>query len=639
MTDTSNLPAAEDIAADVPSSLTLAGDFPRPTDAEWEDAVLKVLNRGRPEGKELSVEQAMKRLTTTTVDGIAIDPLYTREDAEAELGYPGVAPFTRGTTVKNGDMDAWDVRALHEDPDVSLTKRAVVTDLERGATSVWLRVDSDAIKIDDLDEVLEGVLLDLAKIDISSREDQVAAAEALLKAFEARGGDKENLSLNLGLDPIGNAALNGGNVDLGGLAEWVKKLDGFKNSKPFVVDATVYHNAGAGDVTEIGWAIATGIEYARALIDQGVSPDDAFGAIIFRVSATTDQFATIARLRALRTLWNRVGEELGVSDAKRGARQHAVQSWREITRDDPYVNILRGTISTFGAAVGGAEAITTLPLDTAWGLPSDASRRIARNTQIVLAEESNIGRVNDPAGGSWYVEQLTNALEQAAWGEVQAVEAAGGMAAALKDGRVASELEKVNAERAKRLATRKKPLTGVSEFPNATEAPVNARTRPAAPAYGGLAWHRDAEVFEKLRDATKAASTGETTPSVFLACLGTRRDFGAREGFTANLFHVAGLATPQSEGGSPDEVVEAFKASGAKVAVLCSNAKVYASQGLEVAKALKDAGAAQVLLAGNTKELGESAAEAEGVIDGTVFAGMDVVELLTNTLKTLGVSA
>ncbi|MEL4359387.1 MULTISPECIES: methylmalonyl-CoA mutase small subunit [unclassified Luteococcus] len=613
----------------------LASDFAKPGMDKWREAAAKVLNRGRPEDKLLTGDQAVARLVTTTVDGVEIAPIYTLEDAPKELGYPGVAPFTRGTTVHNGEADAWDVRALHEDPDAAFTSQAVLTDLERGASSLWFRVDPDAIKAEDLARTLEGVLLELITVEVSSRTDQEAAAEALLQVLDASDKPRNHKSAVLGLDPIGLAALNGTTPELGALAEWVKKLDGMRSSRAIVVDATIWHNAGAGDVHELGYALATGAEYVRALIDQGLTPDQAFDAIDFRVTATVDQFATIARLRALRTCWSKVGEVFGVSEAKRGARQHAVTSWREVTRDDAYVNMLRGTMSTFAAGIGGAEAITVLPFDTAWGLPGDFSRRIARNTQVILAEESNIVRVNDPAGGSWYVESLTKKLAEAGWAVFGKLEAAGGMAKAVVDGLAKTELEPVIAERAKRLATRKKPITGVSEFPNIEELDVTtARPRPEAPAFAGLEWHRDSEVFEAMRDAVKA----QPNASVFLACLGQRRDFGAREGFAGNLFHVAGLPTPKAEGGSTEEIVAAFKQAGTPVACLCSNAKVYAEQALPVAKALKEAGAKTVYLAGNLKELGEGASEAEGVIDGTVALGVDVVTLLGTTLDTLGVS-
>lgn len=617
--------------AAAPESLTLAGDFETPSMQTWAEAVAGVLNKGRPEDKQLTAEQAVARLTTTSVDGLVADPLYVDAAPGLEaLGVPGQAPFTRGTTVRSGDMDAWDVRALHEDPDAKATKAAVLEDLERGATSIWLRVDPDAIRVEDIDTDLSDVLLEMAKIDVTSRTNQVAAAEALLKVFEASDKPKDHLSLNLGLDPIGLAALNGGTPELGQLADFVKRLDGYRNSRAIVVDGTVWHNAGAGDVHEVAWLIATAAEYVRALVDAGLSVDDAFDAINFRVSATTDQINTIARLRALRTVWNRVGEIFGASEEHRGARQHAVTSWRQITRDDAYVNILRGTISCFGAAVGGAEAITVLPFDAAWGLPNEFSRRVARNTQILLAEESNIGRVNDPAGGAWTIEAMTTQIAEKAWAEIQRVEAAGGMIAALADGSIQAALDELNTERAKRLATRKLPITGVSEFPNPTEAKLERKAWQNVPQFAGLNWRRDAEVFEELRDATDG-----TDAKVFLACLGTRRDFGAREGFASNYFHIAGLATPQVDGGSTYEIVAAWQASGTPVVCLCSSAKIYAEQGIEVARALKDAGAKRVLLAGNIKELGdESAGE---LIDGTIAMGMDVVAGLNEILDVLEV--
>ena len=484
--------ASTDVADETPDNLVLAGDFAAPTYDQWAAEVAKVLNKGRPEGKQLSAEQAVERLRFKTVDGIVVEPIYTIDDAIGELGAPASEPFTRGTTVRNGDMDAWDVRALHEDPDPAVTRAAIRTDLERGANSIWLRVDPDAISAADIADDLADVLLELAKIDVSSRTDQQTAADALLAIFEASDKDKSELSLNLGLDPIGVAALNGTTPDLSQLAGYVNRLAEYKKSRAIVVDGTIYHNAGAGDVHEVAWLLASAVEYVRALVEQGVSVDDAFDAINFRVTAAVDELATISRIRALRTAWARVGEVFGVDPAKRGARQHAVTSWREITRDDPYVNILRGTISTFSAAIGGAEAVTVLPFDTVWGLPNNFSRRLARNTQVVLAEESNIGRVNDPAGGAWAIESLTNEIAEAAWAEFQAVEAAGGMVAALAAGHVTEVLADLNAKRSKLLASRKLPVTGVSEFPNPTEAPVTDRTaRPEAPVYAGLTWTRN----------------------------------------------------------------------------------------------------------------------------------------------------
>lgn len=608
------------------TEFVLAGDFPEPTAQQWEKEVLKVLNRGRPEGKELTIEQAYKRLQSVSVDNLQYKPLYTIDDAVDGQGYPGSAPFTRGTTIRDGAMEAWDVCQLHEDPDLETTVGAVQTDLDRGCTSLWIRLDPDAISPAKLAEVLAKVKLDAAPVMVSSRNDQQGAAGALVDVLRAAGSTE--VSANLGIDPIGNAALHGTTPELKAVVEAFNQVKDLPKVTPLVVDSTVYHNAGAGDVQELAYAIATGLEYVRALTEAGIALDEAFSAMLFRVSASTDQFNTMARLRALRTLWSRVGEVLGVSEPLRGARQHAVTSYRQITRDDPYVNMLRATIQTFAAAAGGAESITVLPFDAAWGLPDAFGRRIARNTQIVLAEESNIGRVNDPGGGGWYLESLTSQMAQAAWalfGELDAQ----GMAANVANGTVRTQIAKTVADRAKLLANRSVQLTGVSMFPNMYESPLSTKPRPKAPAYAGLAPIRDAELFEALRDRTSG-----TGAKVALACLGARRDFGAREGFTSNVFQVAGIATPLIEGATADNV--AAQLDGAKVAVLCSNAKVYAEQALPVAKALKAAGVTRVLLAGSIKEIGEG--DPTGLIDGTVFAGMDVVELLESTLDELGVA-
>ena len=637
------------------SPLTLAGDFASPSRQDWEAEVLKVLNRRRPEGKELSIEQAMKRLTTKTVDDLVIDPLYTKESrtrasssgsdaggvqrseepaqADRPLGHPGVAPFTRGTSLRTGTIHAWDVTQLHEDPDVRFSNAAVLADLTRGATSLWLRVDPDAIAADDLAGVLAGVMPELARLRVSSHTQQLAAARALADFWRASGKAAE-VGGSLGLDALGKAALTGDAPEFGPQREWVATgLAEFPKARAIAVDVLPYDNAGAGDVDVLAFAIATGVEYLRDLEQAGIGPEAAFNQIAFRVPANADQFLTIARLRALRRLWARVGEVSGVPSAKRGAIQLAVTSWRMITRDDPWVNLLRGTIATFAAAAGGAESITVLPHDTAWGLPTDFSRRMARNVQLLAAEESNLGRVTDPAGGSWYVESITDQLAQRAWARFGELEAAGGMAAALADGRVADWIGATVSARAQRLATRKQPITGVSMFPAGVEQPLDVRPRPEQPVLKGLQPHRDSEMFEALRDRVAASAR---KPVVFLACLGARRDFGPREQFTANVLQVAGIEHPSSEGGTPEEIVEQVKTAAARTVVLCSSAKVYATQAMDVARALKDAGIATVLIAGRLKETG--AEDAASVIDGEIFDGMDVTGFLAGTLDELGVA-
>lgn len=614
------------------SPLSLAGDFAQPTREQWETEVLKVLNRRRPPGKELTIDQAMARLRTTTVDGLAIEPLYV--DTEQPLGYPGVMPFTRGNKVKSGAMLGWDAAALHEDPDVAFTNEEVLRDLANGATSIWLRVDDDAISPADVAGVLKGVQPELAPLRVSSRRNQGAAAEALADFWRSSGRAAE-VKGNLGLDAMTVAILDGTAPDLSQHRVWVERARSeFPHARALVVDTRALHDAGAGDVDEVAFAVAIGVEYLRDLADAGIAAADAARQILFRMSATDDQFTTIAKFRALRRLWARVLEVLDVPADQRGAVTHAVTSWRMITRDDPYVNLLRGTIAAFASAVGDAEIVTVLPFDTAHGLPTKASRRFARNTQLLAMEESNIGRVNDPAGGSYYVEELTDQFARRSWARFQELEKAGGMAAALEQGVVRDMVQGVVAERSRRLATRKQPITGVSTFPLRVEPLVDVRLRPEAPTVAGFVPHRDAEVFEQLRDRASAATADNHAPVVFLACLGARRDFGPREQFTSNLCLVGGLTIPESEGGTPEGIAAQAKEAGARIAILCSSAKVYAEQAIDVARALKDAGVEQVWIAGKKSETG--ADDVDTVIDGEIFDGMDVVGFLTSTLDELG---
>ncbi len=307
----------------------LAGDFESPSVERWEAEILKVLNRRRPPGKELTLDKALARITTKTIDGLTINPLYLLpEGGQPSLGAPGVMPYTRGTKIRTGDPVAWDVCQMHEDPDISATHKHVMADLERGATSVWVRLDDDAIPAEKLSEVFDGVLPELAPLRVSSYFHQEAAAESMLEFWSADGLDRSKLIGNFGIDSYAFLARSGESTDLSLHTKWVRIAADFPEVRALTADVTVYHDAGASDVDELAFAIATGIDYVRHLVADGIEPATAFAQLLFRVSATNDQFLTIARLRALRRLWARVGEVLqgfepAHDDSGRPIRQHA----------------------------------------------------------------------------------------------------------------------------------------------------------------------------------------------------------------------------------------------------------------------------------------------------------------------------
>jgi methylmalonyl-CoA mutase len=632
MTQLSEQPdeAAPEPTTALPDHLVLAGEFPAPERDRWRELVAGVL---RKSGRDLeSAPDAVEELLVTHLcDGVDIAPLYTADDARPPVGVPGLAPYVRGARPLGANPDGWDVRARHADPDPAATAEAVLADLTGGVTSLWLVIGDGALAPEALSQVLAEVYLDLAPVALDAGPGHTkAAAEGLFALVADRKIDAAAVAGTLGVDPLGwLAGLDAGTDTDAGLAlgaDLAKAcLRDHQKLRALTVDATTYQGAGADPTQELGISLAAGVAYLRALTGAGLSPAEAFGQIEFRYAAPADQFTTIAKLRAARGLWARIGRECGVTDQPQ--RQHAVSAESSITRRDPWTNMLRGTLGCFGAGAGGADAVTVLPFDTAIGLPDAFSRRIARNTQSLLISESHLGRVVDPGGGSWYVEALTAALAEQAWTVFTGIERSGGLAAALADGSLAERIGAGWAERERRLATRKEPVTGVSEFPNLAEK-LPARKPVTRPEPAGLLpRHSPAAAFEALR---ARSDSQETRPAVFLATLGPPAVHSARAGFATNLFQAGGLDTPTG-GGSPAELAEAFRASGTAVACLCSSDKVYATDGEAAVTALREAGATTVLLAGQAKDVPG--------IDGYVYAGCDAIEVLTGTLEKLGVSA
>ena len=603
-------------------TMRLAEGFPQPGREDWAAMAAKVLNRSRPEEQHLDGAAAVAELTSELPGGLEIEPIYWPEPGRA-LGLPGAMPFTRGRGPRDPEQP-WDARALHDDPDAARTRAAVLDDLEHGATSVWLHVGEDGIATDDVSAALQDVMVDLAPITVSSLTDQTGAAAALLAFWEAKGADPATVRGGLGHDPIGAAAALGTAPDLAPLADAVRSCtERWTGVRAITVDTRVHHDAGAGDADEVALGLATALEYVRRLHADGIEPAEVFRRIDFRVAATADQFATIAKLRALRRTWARVGEVLEVPEADRGAWVHAVTSWRMQTRTDPWVNILRDTIACFGAAAGGADAITVLPHDVAVGLPTPFARRIARNTQTLLSAESHVAAVADPAGGSAYVETLTDEIARAAWQWFGELDGAGGTAVALADGRIADRLAATRAQRDAALATRELPLTGTSTFPLAGETLLERELRVEV-TRDGLPRRRDSEAFEALRER---AGSDLTVP---VLGLGAVKEHTARVSFVGNLLGVAGIRPELHELLEGPEGVDLSDLEGAPVAIIASSPKGYAAHAEATVAALRTAGVQRVVIAG-------APSEAEGTpVDDSVGMGMDVLAFLEDLIDRLG---
>lgn len=631
-------------------NLALAGEFPSASRKQWQGLVEGVLRKSGVVTDQ--VDGAVEDLLATeTPDGFTIGPLYTADGGVTGTGVPGLAPFTRGRLPQGSAVSGWDVRQRHTEPDPARVKADVLADLENGVTSLWLPVGAAGLPIDALGDVLAEVYLDLAAIVLDPGADYESAAAVLFDLLARRGVRSAEVRGNLGADPLGQQARTGTAAALDSLVALAKRSHSrYPELQVVAVDALSYHEAGGSDAEELGCSIAAGAEYLRALTAGGVDLSVACGLLEFRYAATADQFATIAKLRAARRLWSRIAEVSGAESAAGAQRQHAVTSSVMMTRRDPWVNMLRATLACFGAGAGGADAITVQPFDAALGLPDGFARRIARNTQSLLLEESRLGQVIDPGGGSWYVEWLTDRLAETAWAWFQDIERAGGLAAALDSGLVAERLAGTWAARTAAVAHRSTPITGVSEFPNLTEKTPPRPPAPTVPG-GGLPRVRLAEVFEEFRARSDArlAATG-ARPRVFLATLGPVAAHTTRAGFAANLLQAGGIETVDAGATeSSEDVVQAFHDSGATVACLCGSDKLYAERAEETVAALRAAGANRVMLAGKPGALASDSAAAQkpssdsekpdtatrSDVDGHLFAGCDAVAVLVATYREL----
>jgi methylmalonyl-CoA mutase len=603
-----------------PDDLTLAGEFEPTSLQQWRELVAEVV--GTPD--TAAPEEA---LATTTYDGITVEPLYTAAGAPPCPGFPGLFPFVRGSAPAGSVESGWDVRARHAGPDAAAVNRAIHADLNGGVRSVWLAIADGALAAGELGEALDGVLLDLAPVVLEPGTEIRAAADALLAVYADRQVPATQRRGNLGADPIGVRAASGTGPDLAEVGLLAARVAPEHPAlRSVVVDARPCHDAGSSDAEELGYSLAAGVAYLRALTGAGLSADAAAGSLEFRYAASADQFLTIAKFRAARRLWARVCEASGITGAAAGQRQHAVTSRPMMTVRDPWVNMLRTTLACFSAGVGGAEAVTVAPFDSAAGLPDDFGRRIARNTQSILLAESKLAGVIDPAGGSWYVEALTESLARAAWRCFQDIEGRGGVLAALDSGYLAERIAATWSRRRDAIAHRRDPVTGVSEYPTLSEEPLAREAQPAEPR-GGLPAVRYAQEFEDLRSRAEARAT---RPTAFLATLGTEAEHNARVGFAENLLAAGGIATHNP--GAVADPAAAYRAAPSPVVCVCGTEQAYDERLAEVVPALREAGARQVWLAGKDTE------ERKAHVDGFIQRGCDAVAALESMHQALGVS-
>jgi methylmalonyl-CoA mutase len=609
--------------------MTPGGGLPAGAD-DWMALVERTL-----QGRDLA------RLTSTTRDGIEIRPLYTDGPDR---------PVSAATADPSRSQTGWDVRQHHTltatTADVLDGLRGeIAQDLEGGVTSVELDIVA-GVDAAVLDALLGGVDMAASLVTLAPHA-ELDRAETLLELAAHWSAGIAGVS-SLGVDPLGEWARSGRRTGCTEAAEWAARAASSGSLASgvvvFMVDSTRYVDAGATEAQALGWATATGVAYLRALVEAGVPVDAAARLVGFRLAATADQFFTIAALRAARVMWARVVTASGGSLAAARQYQHAVTATHMYSRRDPSVNLLRGASAALAAGVAVADAVTVLPFDHASG-PADADgdlgRRLARNTQLLLLEESHLARAADPAGGSFYVESLTDRLASEGWRVLQKIEASGGIEAAIGNGGLAVAIEQSWRARLGALRTRGERLTGVSEFPLLDEpAPAAVAGLDEASGAAGLPIRRLSEPYEDLRDAADRhrMATGER-PAVWMAALGSASDHSARTAWAQNLLAAGGIEARGEAGvDSPIAAAADFAASGLAAAVITGSDDMYSLRAAATAAALADAGAAFVALVCDPDMPTTFSAPllSEG-IDEVWHDGLDVVEVLEHLHRILGI--
>jgi methylmalonyl-CoA mutase len=619
------------------AELAFASLFPPADEARWRAAVDKALKGGDFD----------KKLVSRAADGFAIQPLYPRKvEAQAML--------------REGAGARWTVHQRIDMADADAAHRQALADLEGGATGLTIVLAGApsargfGVKIADLadlDTLLEGVFIELISLRFETAPYAGWGLAQMLPELAARRKLlPQQLTVDLGLDPVGEFAAAG--VAPKPMAEIVTNMASIAGDldkagiggRFMRADARMIHEAGGSEGQELGFALASAVAYLRALEASGMPLETARDRLSFTLAIDADQLLGIAKLRALRKLFARVEETCGLP--RKPAFIHAETAWRMQTRFDAPVNMLRNAIAVFSAGVGGADSVAVLPHSLAQGLPDGFARRVARNMQHVLLEESNLWRVADPSAGAGGIEALTDELCAAGWAFFQEIERAGGVVAALAGGLVRERIAGIRAARDKALSTRRAPITGTSEFPNLNEPKpdvVEGAGREALPMPGSVALPslRLSEGYEALRDRSDAmlAATG-ARPRIFLANLGRIADFTARATFARAMFEAGGVQAVTNDGFAEEAgtdlvaLTDAFKASGASIACICSSDALYAQEGADAALALMASGAKKLWLAGRPAEL-EAQLAAAGV-SGYVFVGCDVLATLKEALDVTG---
>lgn len=661
-------------------------EFPEVSPAEWKAEIEKDLNGGD-----------IGKLDWKPCEGFTVSPFYTQEDLHAVSyltgQYPGAFPYARG----NGTSDnGWKINEWIISGSVKEANSLALGSLDAGAESLTFVCEAGDGYISgvpvqcarDMSALLKDIPIGETPVHFKCGRGAAGILSLYIIEADKRGLDKKKLSGSVDADPLKHLALTGSfpGDERGTFEELRSMISYLENNMPeyraLEVSGHHFHDAGASAVQELAFTLSSGVEYLDRLTSLDMSVDRIASHMSFSFSIGSDYFMEIAKLRAARLLWASIVEAYGAR--KEPAEKMIIKaktSSRNMTVFDPYVNMLRGTVEAMAAAIGGCDSLDVLPLDSVYERPGEFSRRLARNTQLILKNESYLDRVTDPSGGSYYIERLTGSIADSAWELFRMVEETGGFACALRAGFIQEEIRKTRDERDRDTASGRSVLLGTNQYPDLREKGPKKRgfripekplrtgneKRPGGfqmadninylkgnksclgdlltdgpqTAEGGvepLRPYRGGEPFEELRFAALGhrKETG-VTPSVFVLPAGNHSMRNARAAFTANFFGCAGFRILENPGfDSNDNAIKAALKSKSKIVVICSSDREYPEIAPLICAGLKEKDPdVKVIVAGNPKEHIE-ALQASGV-DGFIHARSNALEVLRKYLGIYGI--
>src|SRR6056297_194853 len=619
--------------------LKFRDDFPIVTTKQWEEKIQK----------DLKGAEYQKKLIWRTQEGFNVKPYYREEDLEG-IGhlkfFPGEFPYVRS---KKGDNNTWFVRQdIPVKGDYKKANRKALEILNRGVDSLGFILDeNNEPSSKDFENLLEGICLSAIELNFMANHASEKVLALLLEKLKKESEKFEEIKGGTDFNPIGNLNLNGKFCQSAEnsfnkskeVIELTKNLPGYRAIE---VDGCSLYNAGATAVQELGFSLAMGNEYLANLSEKELDVDTIADNIRFKFGVGPAYFIEIAKFRAARMLWAKVVEAYKPGKQEKAQMQiHAETSQWNQTIYDPYVNMLRGTTESMSATLSGVDSLTVNPYNKSFEEPNKFSERIARNTQILLKEEAYFDKVVDPAGGAYYIENLTNSIAEHAWRLFQEIEEKGGYIKAFENGFVQEKIKEVANQRNFNLAMRKEALVGVNLYPNADEvmeegydentiqsADYESKDAVAEP----LVPYRGAEEIETLR--IKTERSGKSRPRVFLFTIGDKTMRRARAGFSSGFFAAAGFEIIDNIGfDSVEEGVKEARNKEADIVVICSSDPEYPELAPAINEQMKDD--AIIVVAGYPKDSMEQLKEAG--INHFVHIKSNLVETLKKFQEELGI--